>query len=59
MGSKHVKQYRKRLALRAGGRKGAKPLELPTELVPYVPPGMQLKDYQIEGARAAGLCVAL
>lgn len=49
MDARHAKDYQRRLELRAGGAGRKKPLKLPLGLPAYVPPGMQLKDYQMEG----------
>jgi hypothetical protein len=48
---KFVKEYRKRLGIRATAEAKAKApqLQLPLQLQSYVPPKLLLKDYQIDG----------
>lgn len=51
MDAKFVKEYRKRLGIRAAAEVNAKAphLQLPLQLQSYVPPKLLLKDYQIDG----------
>lgn len=55
--AKFVKEYRKRLGIRATAEAKAKAphLQLPLQLQSYVPPKLLLKDYQIDG----GACYVL
>lgn len=53
--AKHVKDYERRLELRVGGKARARALKLPLALPNYVPPGMELKDYQHDGAPCSHL----
>ncbi len=59
MDGKHLKDFERRLEVRACGKASVNAPKLPLALPSYVPPGMELKDYQIEGVHSRHMCCSI